>query len=656
MGTMSQNLTYTHPHNSVEVNDKSVRFPNIIIPKPLMKPLYFVKAEKGRPNIPFYGNANELMTEFGDGLFEKRYEGFNHQSVFLKRAVGHNRCMVVRITDDEGAKEGSLVLAMVVANVSGKVHYKFKTYSLAEVNTITSRNDVEYHNVPTWKENVTIEGTSQEATVYPLYAATFGSVGKYANKSGIRLFFDSTTDPDAMGRTRSILFDIGFIETKYGKSTPVFIRNKYDLKTTKFSFMDSAFDAKVSKSYGYKNVSGTDMTDEDAGVKKPYTDKIYGENYKTVANMVITVDPSLANDDDIKDDPYLINLITGRRYDDNAVAYANYEAMEDVDAIGLTKSYNIKFKDGSDGNLTNDKYEEKIQQWCNAELYVKMLDEARYPFNVVVDSGFKLPTKKALIRLQSHRDDVFTFVSTMIANDRPQTTVEQSAVAVELEATALMYVESGLHGTASCRTAIQRHSALLPNDAYPDYIPALTYDIVDKLFELNNSPKNKGSVTTSPKNVMKTFAKSYFEDAPHSPPIRELMWKMSSNYLQYKDDDNLFFADLKTVYRHEYSVLSSLETALHVCFVKQICRKVWTRHVGNTKPYAEYTKDYLEDLTKDLVDAFGTKYEFTNEVVANKLDSEKGNAITVRTKMACSLSQRVIHNDIELHRLPTGGE
>lgn len=100
---------FNFPNANINLVDKSV--PTIPDPTilPLHLPIFPVFAETGPVGVPILGGVNYLQEIFGTQFLNERSPYFNHQSVFLKRALGYQLVYMVRVADP-AATAASLVL------------------------------------------------------------------------------------------------------------------------------------------------------------------------------------------------------------------------------------------------------------------------------------------------------------------------------------------------------------------------------------------------------------------------------------------------------------------------------------------------------------------------------------------------------------------
>lgn len=308
----------------------------------------------------------------------------------------------------------------------------------------------------------------------------------------------------------------------------------------------------------------------------------------------------------------LLNIFTG--VDQYNVPYETFTTADSVSFGGIAFNDNTTHYavNGSDG-LTNDdtpSLDERLKDLATFDSLVanqvanygdlaglNMLDAARYPVSTIWDSGFSIETKKKLYTAMGRRKDMYVVISSQAVAEyadplnpdilewayKAQNTASQdNAFAVALRTAALLYPESEIHGTSTCRAIIIGQSGYLINSEWKGLLP-LTIDFAEKVAKYmgagSGSWVNSQNFGVAPRNQVTLFR------GVNIPYKSELQynkdWDAGLVWAQNFDRRTLFYPAFQTVYPDDTSVLNSFFTMAACVELEKVAQGVWRELSGN---------------------------------------------------------------------------
>lgn len=662
---------YTYPHWETQVIDNSIYTALDTEVLPLFRPIFFMRAQQGPVQVPVYVHgSNEATAIFGDGTFDDSTEYFSREALYLNNLFTRQGAFIVRLADSDSAATGSVVLELKVTS-KNIVQYKRDAdgqfvYEIDKAGAIKYDDAGNKIKVPETDENgaevtepgyelkwmtrpladgetlkslkPTTYGTGDNSyTVYPMLAAKAKYVGAYANSIGLKLYADLDNLDDTLAyNVGSFPYTFGVVKKTYGADTVSAVKSNLGDDTESFVAKARQTDSRTARNVSFDDIVGNYYDD------LPFDVKLYEENFKTVGELIAAVEP----DDETVSDPYLVNLATGVNL--NGAPYTHAVVVEDTDAVDLNSSRILYLAGGADGDISDATIEQLTIQYLKDLPYEELLDQPRYPFTHIIDTGVSIQTKYAFIQFLGTHDAFKLVLSTQDANlGRFNTKAEDQSTGAALYAKCLLQPESIIKGTEVCRAEIYAQAGYLADSNYRGIVPA-TYDIIGKKSLYASTQRITGIVGGLPSSEVNVFKE--WNWTPTDADIKQKSWDSGLNYFQHYDMTGVHYPALHTVYRYDTSVLSSASFTDAVVYTKHIARYNWSKFAGVETSWdrisSRATAALQSDLSYMLNGTYGAEVEFTQSDEEAKI-GYIAHAIITLTGYA---QQRVWKIDIECNR------
>lgn len=422
--------TYTYPHWETNVIDRSIYTPLEREILPLFRPIFFMRTQKGTTGIPVWVNTyDEAKTEFGEATFDfDNATYFSREALFLRGLFARQGAYVVRMCSSD-ATYGSLVLELRVKKVQVP-QYERDTNGqfvldpdtnekIPLINSGTGTQVTEAGVELKWTTRAmtkeegldgikpTTYGTGEnEYTVYPILACKAMSVGAYANDVGVKLFVDlDDLDSTLAENVAALPYSFGAVEKTYGEDTISPIYSSFDNQYQDFVAKPDATDERTSRDVSFDKIIANYYADE-----LPFDIYLYVDNIKTIGEIIQDVEP----EDDTLFDPFMVNLT--EPYNIDGVPMPHVVMSTEDDAVSLTDSRILYLQGGTDGTMTDEAVEALTRQYLDKLIYPKIIDQARYQFTHMIDTGVSLETKESMIGFLGKHDAFKVILSTQDAN------------------------------------------------------------------------------------------------------------------------------------------------------------------------------------------------------------------------------------------------
>ena len=321
---------------------------------------------------------------------------------------------------------------------------------------------------------------------------------------------------------------------------------------------------------------------------------------------------------------------------------------EDSDAVDLNESRILYLTGGADGNIDDDTIETLTRQYLKDLVYPELLDQPRYPFTHIVDTGVSIDTKYAFINFLGVHDAFKLILSTQNANlGRFNTKAEDLSTGSALYAKCLLQPESIVKGTEVCRAEIYQQAGYLAAGLYKGIVPS-TYDIMGKKSLYASTQRITGMPAGLPSSEIDVFKQ--WNWTPCDADLKQKSWDSGLNYFQHFDMTGIHWPAMRTVYRYDTSVLSSAAFTDAVVYTKHIARYNWSKYAGIELEFSAFKNRATSDLTADLAymlnGTYGSSVEFTQSEEEAKIGYISHAIIT----LVGHPQQRVWKIDIECNR------
>lgn len=648
---------YTYPHWETSVIDNSIYTPLVNEILPLFRPIFFMKAQQGPVGVPVWVDSSTTFKSiFGEGTLDSNTKYYSRESIYLSTLFARQGAFVVRMADSTASK-GSVVLELQVKDVEvtqyetdidgqfvltedgdriplvddDSVAIKESGVELKWV----ARKLEEGETIKNLKVKTIGQGNTSY-TVYPILAAEASSAGAFANDIGIKLFVDLDNIDDVLAaNVASIPYTFGAVKKTYGQDTVSSILSNLQNNSEIFVAKENQQDTRVARNVSFDDIIGNYYDN------LPFDVHLYSDNIKAVGELVQAVE-----DDDTLTDPYLVNLT--EPYNVNGVPYAHVVMSEDDDAITLNDSRIVYMQGGEDGDISDDAVETLTRQYLKDLVYPELLDQPRYPFTHIIDTGVSIETKYAYIDFLGVHDAFKVILSTQNANlGRFNTKAEDLSTGSALYARCLLNPESVIKGTECCRAEIYQQSGYLANSTYKGIIPS-TLDICAKKSLYNSTQLITGTPTGLPRSEISIFKEWNWTpcDADH----KQRSWDNGLNYFQYYDMTSVHWPAMRSVYRYDTSVLSSAHFTDAVVFTKHVARRNWSEFAGVELPFEVLKQRAEEAVAGDLAYMLNGFYKSEVEFSQTEEEAKIGYISHCTIKLWGNPQQRVWKIDIECYR------
>lgn len=386
---------------------------------------------------------------------------------------------------------------------------------------------------------------------------------------------------------------------------------------------------------------------------------------------------------------HLLNIFTG--VDINGVPYETFTVANSV-ALGgsaFGSSLTHYCVGGDDGLFTETDvqgvdYDEANYKLANLKIFdqavgvqlanygdgsmeAKMLNDAKYPVSAYWDSGFSMDTKRKMFTVIGKRKDVqvictpysiaeYANISDLTSVFGPQadlTISQENARAILLRTAALLYPESEIFGTPTCRVTIIGHKGTRRNSLYRGKLP-LIFDFAAKVARYMGAGNGRWVEEYN-------FGRSPVNQVTEMYDINDT-WKSDSNYIKDWDaglnwvaDYNrstYFYPAVQTVYPDDTSVLNSFFTVSAICYVNRVANSVWRDLTGRDDLSDEQLIERSNELINErLKDRHNGRYVFVPETYFTAADAARGYSWSSRVKMYANNMKTVNVFNVEAHRM-----
>jgi len=681
---------YTYPHVEINVDDRSIYTPLVREQLGLFRPIFFMRTQKGVSGVPvWYSTYTEAVAGVGEGTFDYLTPYYSREALFLERVFARQGAFIVRMSDENTADYGSLVLELTVKKVrvpqyetdeDGQFVYEVddegnvvtdesgnpkrvpvvdgsgaevveEGYSLkwsvrpmkllgpsSRVGSATV-GDATVTDKPETLANLkpVTYGTGDNAyTVYPILAVKATSVGAYANDVGVKLFTDidnmNVTLAKAIG---SLPYTFGVVQKTYGQDTVSAVRSINDYNTEYFVAKPNATDTTTARNVSFDDIVNGQYEN------LPFDIRLYSENIEAIGRLILEVE-----DNETLTDPYLVNL--AEPYDYNNVPYRHVVMSDDEDAVNLNESRILYLQGGSDGDITDATIEKLTRQYLKDLVYKDILDQPRYPFTHIVDTGVTLPTKATFIEFIGKHDGFKVILSTQDCTKEVWNTLaEDYSTGSYLFGRCALQPESVIKGTECCRAEIYMQSGYLATGNYRGFLPA-TLDILMKKSLIASTGRLTGLIGGLPTSEISLF--KTWNWTPTDADVKQRSWDSGLNYFQYYDMTSVHWPALRSVYRYDTSVLSSANFTDAVVYAKHIVRYNWSRFTGREEDFDIIASEATEALSTDLRYMLNGKYDVEVEFTQSEEEAKIGYIAHAIVKLTGKPQQRVWVVDIVCYR------
>lgn len=516
----------------------------------------------------------------------------------------------------------------------------------------------------------TDEATGTQSVSYPLFDLQVPHFGEDGNNSGLRIWSETATglnpmDDRILTNEKVYPFRMACLKRADNLSTGKIVRTNFDETSVQVAFKKRTVDRNTKKKLYVGDVflqQYQDFTSETEPDRYgPFgTLAVYDAMIEEVLGLIY--DNESAYVDEFSDisgfdkagEKFLINLFGAQS--SRGVPYHTFILESSgLDVMRPSENSVVYASGGSDGTMNeavlNELLREELAEYGNPNSPLQGL--VKNPESALIDAGFELATKYAMLNFIAIRRDTAVILSTHDVMGRTLTASEETSMGISLRTAAQLYPESELYGTHVCRAMVVGHSGDFMDSEYPARLP-LTLEIAKKAAIYMGASDGKWkagmSFDSAPRSVVSSFKNVNATFKPVT--VRNTDWKNSLVTVQDFELKSLFFPALKTVYENDTSVLNSFFTMFIFCDLHKVGHRQWRNFTGSDKR----TKAVLKrDAEKFIADAVKDKYDnrvvIIPEVYYTQDDINRG--YVWRTKIRVYANNMVTVNVLELaaHRM-----
>lgn len=662
---MASNLLkrFTYPHAESRIKDESIG--NVIneLILPLHRPLFPIRAAKGEVNVIGWYTGVDAIDEFGEATFDMFSDYYRNEQVFLEKAVFPGQgCMLVRLADED-AVASSLVLECHLTqgievqqyerDSNGGFVYNAQGQPIPLLdgsNNPIKEPGVKLRHVvrpmeadekPGFILPKTVTAGSETTVIYPLCDLTYKSPGKIGDKSGFKLYFDYTTqDLDVHDATGALIYTLAPMEQPYGSDTPSPIRDIYSQPYSQFVMKPNQVDARTARRISADDIVDNNYTYSTGSMAQllPYDVKFYANNFKLIGDAVVAVEINSAD----MPDGWMVDILSLQ----DLKGYPYYHAILDTTGANYATMNDMAvhyLKNGSDGDISDAKFEELYRDFLSMNRIPEVQDTARYPITHLYDVGYTLPTKFSMIQFMGKQKMCKVDLACQDSNEDMFTMEESLSTGTALRARAMLTPESEIHGTEALRAEIFGQAGRLTDKALNRIIPSTIW-LAMRRSELHNSTYIKGEVKGYPKSLVQIYRAHNW--VPSSPDQKQNCWDTAVNYFQYANMTDLFFPDVRTIYKYDSSVLSDMTFTDACVYLMYLVQGIWAKYAGITVPAANLFSIIKRDIERASFEAFDGKYRITATPYQTTNEIQEGDVIHISTEMVGYSPSRRWINDI----------
>jgi hypothetical protein len=640
----------SYPHFIVNVGDNTPTTPVVIDQLPLHRPVYVMKAHRGRIGVPVWcPTITEARREFGDETFNdlnKTY--FSLSSMFLSLATfPETGAFIVRVADDAATVAKLIYELGVITKIDGSLELRWYVRS-AVTGVETDFNDLKVR---------VVSGATSE-TVYPIFAITASSAGAWGNDIGFRFSWDKKINSeDILARSaNSLFYTMAPVRKDYNASTVNPIRTITTDISSSFVLQPDVVDSTYKRKVSIKDVL-LDSYKGDAVL--PVSIKVYSANIATVGDLIVAAE----NDSFLTGKPWLANILNALDVDGNPYTKVSVVRPGDVNAAGVNTASTLVslnassvqyMSGGSDGSLTDDTIETKVAAFFNGDVNPDIFDKARYPFTHVIDVGHKTTTKNKIADFVGLRDDVIPVLSTQVAvnGGAAATSSEDMSLAEALRTRLVLIPESIIKGTEAFRGEIFMHAGEL-NVSMPFTVVPLTLWRAKTLAHAHKTQALGEAPEGMPLSEVDLYKSINW--VPSTEQLKALSWYAGANYVQFFTMTRLHVPAVRTVYKQETSSLVGAEFAAAVVYLKHEARQVWAIFSGKDLPASVLHSQIKKEMDERANRLLNGKFRYENTVYQTAEEQALGFKHHIQTRVFSGGLFRVAEFDIICERETTNG-
>lgn len=513
------------------------------------------------------------------------------------------------------------------------------------------------------------DGVSQ-STLYAIQDLEVPYIGENGNNAGLRMWAETATglsplDERLLSESKIYPHRMACLARADALSTGKIVRTISDETSVQVSFKPGAIDRNNDKELyvGEIFVSAYEDLDipEMPPIRGPFgTLYTYDKTVAKVLGMLYAAEAPMADEFsdisgfDVEGEKYMMNILGG--FSSKNVPYHSFVLdTSGKDTVRMSENSVFYARGGSDGTMNEtvlaDLVTAEVLEYANPNS--ELMNSVVNCESIMIDSGFPLATKYAMVSMIAIRKDTAIVLSTHDVLGETLTPSEESSIAMALRTRLQLYPESEVHGTSVTRGMVVGHSGDFMDSKYTKRLP-LTLELAKKAADYMGAGDGRWkaglsfdsaplSEVTSFKNVNATFK-------PDS--VRNSDWKNCLVWVQSFKRRSVFFPALKTVYDDDTSVLNSFFTMMGCVELEKVGFRAWLNFTGSDKRTNPVLKKDVEKfINDDIKDRFDGRFVIIPEVYFTQADIQRGYSWSTRMKLYAANMKTVNTFELEAYRL-----
>lgn len=587
------------PQVSFNIKDELGTNATPIVVYPLDKQVYCIKAQKGEAGLKYFSTFTEAQSYYGAETFnENNPTYFSNANMFAKNVLAYNGCWLYRLLPDDADTANAVIYATLQAGDIPQYTKAADGSRAVDVNGDWIPLMVEAVPVTapgytiTWSvepltgvqtiDNLTVVTTPDPGNdpfvKYPIAAIQLKFPGVSGNNYGFEIFCDlARNSQDVLESTKNLMVTMRFKEKMYSASTVNFIRDDTGAVENSFTLLSDIIDSSTNINVGINDI----LVDRYTGTNTlPFVVHNYEANFITVSDLLLGVLTTTEEDSlgDLLTDgsANVINIFSGV----NPFTGFEYDNILPVNTVALRNITNF-FTGGSDGTLTMANEFTMVQNFLTLDSFPDVEDEARYPITAMVDPGYNLATKYAMIDFMDIRKDLVIVLSPYQMDHAELTQAEEFSVGQSLVTRALLTQESVEYGTEACRACVKLQSGVLNTSVKNRIVPA-THWVATQMAKTYNKTYLSDPMLSFPYSINDQFKSLNWY--PVKLDYKNKLYSNGMNYTQWLDVNTLHVPALQSVYTNDTSKLVDFPFVLVCMFIRQLTRYIGMKYTGTELP------------------------------------------------------------------------
>lgn len=635
-------------HNKIGTEDNSV--PPLIrrkVGNPIHKPLVFTFAGRCVTNEAFPLAGDNLLSLMGRDVIDpkSRYATFYTPLIKLFNENA-NEMMVQRLETDDAKTATHRMCAEVTFNdvpeykrlpngevmfdadgapiVKGQIEGMIIVYRQV---TISDKTGLFRNGKVTEGTMTNKDGTKSK--VYPLWDIKAPYSGDDANGFGYRLMVPhpkaaKQVSPDKCIQTGARIYDLSFVETLAGSTTPTNWNTLGSQSSVQFSFLKDAhfkpmrqdldFNLVVPKAY-------RNLTPDIGGLPDfgPFEEfYIYRENLETLLG---DAKGKILN---APEEKYLVDIFNGVDLNGNSYdgLVVNPSSESDLRTFDQRSTH---FLEGGDCGVMNDKvYDELVRREMNGfprDGAVKYDNELKYGLGALWDFGFSMETKQAMTNYIGRSRNTWLALCANIYDQPDLDAAGEESMKIALSEMCLAVPDTLEFGTACHRAIIVGQYGELRASSIKGNIPFI-YCIADfwskyagakegKLKNAYRFSRGEQTVIENMVNISSTYK---------TPEVYATDWDVGLIAARSYDYYRNFVPAINSVYPEDRSVLNNAFFSFLIPYFNRLADRIWADMSGES---TMTRKEMSEEVEKRFIAAVAGNIDNFADVVPKAYFTEE---------------------------------